>query len=76
MGPVCLILLSHSQNLGNCCRSVEGALASMGLPQQSIPLALFLFNVGVEIGQLIFVFVVLLVIRVIHHLLQKQQQQL
>ncbi|WP_081480024.1 HupE/UreJ family protein [Solitalea canadensis] len=35
----------------------------MGLPQQSIPFALFLFNVGVEIGQLIFVFVVLLVIR-------------
>jgi hydrogenase/urease accessory protein HupE len=39
-----------------------GALANVGLPQNDIPLALFLFNVGVETGQLIFIFVVLLVI--------------
>ncbi|HSG90865.1 MAG TPA: HupE/UreJ family protein [Pseudomonadales bacterium] len=32
-----------------------GALASVGLPQDAIPLALLLFNVGVEIGQLAFV---------------------
>jgi hydrogenase/urease accessory protein HupE len=32
-----------------------GALADIGLPEQALPLALFLFNVGVEIGQLIFV---------------------
>jgi hydrogenase/urease accessory protein HupE len=32
-----------------------GALAEVGLPQQAIPLALFTFNVGVELGQLIFV---------------------
>ncbi len=32
-----------------------GALAEVGLPQQAIPVALFTFNVGVEIGQLIFV---------------------
>ncbi len=32
-----------------------GALAEVGLPQNSIPLALLFFNVGVEIGQLIFV---------------------
>lgn len=32
-----------------------GALKEIGLPQQNIPLSLFLFNVGVEIGQLIFV---------------------
>ena len=31
------------------------ALADVGLPQQAIPLALFCFNVGVEIGQLIFI---------------------
>ena len=36
-----------------------GALAEIGLPQQSIPLALIFFNVGVEFGQLIFVAVVL-----------------
>jgi hydrogenase/urease accessory protein HupE len=32
-----------------------GALAEVGLPQKAIPLALFTFNVGVEIGQLLFV---------------------
>jgi hydrogenase/urease accessory protein HupE len=32
-----------------------GALAEVGLPQKAIPTALFTFNVGVEIGQLIFV---------------------
>lgn len=32
-----------------------GALSEVGLPQSSIPLALFTFNVGVEAGQLIFV---------------------
>jgi hydrogenase/urease accessory protein HupE len=32
-----------------------GALAEVGLPQQAIPLALLMFNVGVETGQLIFV---------------------
>ena len=36
-----------------------GALAEVGLPQNSIPLALLFFNVGVEIGQLIFIAVVL-----------------
>lgn len=32
-----------------------GALAEVGLPQQAIPIALLMFNVGVEIGQLTFV---------------------
>lgn len=32
-----------------------GALKEIGLPEHSIPQSLFLFNVGVEIGQLIFV---------------------
>jgi hydrogenase/urease accessory protein HupE len=32
-----------------------GAIAEIGLPQSSIPIALLFFNVGVEIGQLIFV---------------------
>jgi len=35
------------------------ALTDIGLPQGDIPLALFSFNVGVEIGQLIFIGVVL-----------------
>ena len=37
-----------------------GALAEVGLPQQAIPLALVFFNVGVELGQLLFIAVVLL----------------
>jgi hypothetical protein len=32
-----------------------GALAEVGLPTNAIPLSLFLFNLGVEIGQLLFV---------------------
>jgi hydrogenase/urease accessory protein HupE len=32
-----------------------GALAEVGLPENSIPLALLFFNVGVEIGQILFV---------------------
>jgi hydrogenase/urease accessory protein HupE len=32
-----------------------GSLAEVGLPQEHIPLALFLFNVGVELGQLLFI---------------------
>ena len=36
-----------------------GALAEVGLPQGEIPLALFAFNVGVELGQLAFVTAVL-----------------
>lgn len=35
------------------------ALNEIGLPQNAIPLALFFFNVGVEIGQLVFVAAVL-----------------
>jgi hydrogenase/urease accessory protein HupE len=37
-----------------------GALAEVGLPQKAIPIALLTFNVGVELGQLIFVAAVLL----------------
>jgi len=36
------------------------ALGQIGLPEKSIPLALVLFNVGVEIGQLIFIFAFLI----------------
>jgi len=36
-----------------------GALAQIGLPQGSIPVALLFFNVGVELGQLLFIALVL-----------------
>lgn len=42
-----------------------GALSSVGLPANEIPLALLMFNVGVEIGQIAFLFVVLLLIAAI-----------
>ncbi len=32
-----------------------GALSEIGLPEQAIPLALLFFNVGVELGQLLFI---------------------
>ena len=35
-----------------------GALSEVGLPQRAIPLALLFFNIGVELGQLLFVVVV------------------
>ena len=37
-----------------------GALSEIGFPQKEVPLALFTFNVGVELGQLIFIGVILL----------------
>jgi hydrogenase/urease accessory protein HupE len=40
-------------------------LAAIGLPQGDIPLALLAFNVGVEIGQLAFVALVLLLVRTV-----------
>ncbi len=36
-----------------------GALSEIGLPQNEIPLALLFFNVGVEVGQLVFIAAVL-----------------
>ncbi|MFV2005002.1 MAG: HupE/UreJ family protein [Gammaproteobacteria bacterium] len=48
-----------------------GALAEVGLPQQAIPLALIFFNVGVEIGQLLFVSIVLLLGWALHRLKQQ-----
>jgi HupE / UreJ protein len=42
-----------------------GALADFGLPQGDIPLALFSFNVGVELGQLMFIAVLLLAAKLV-----------
>jgi len=43
-----------------------GALRQAGLPENSIASALFLFNVGIEVGQLLFVFMVLALVRLLH----------
>lgn len=44
-----------------------GALSAIGLPQQDIPWALAFFNVGVEIGQIAFVLVVLVFIKLLSY---------
>jgi hypothetical protein len=51
-----------------------GALRELGLPQGDIPLGLFSFNVGVEIGQLIFVAAVLATLRGIRPLFAMPKQ--
>ena len=45
-----------------------GSLAQIGLPEHNIPLSLLLFNVGVEIGQLLFVGAVLALIALLRRL--------
>lgn len=40
-----------------------GALTEVGLPPENLPAALLFFNIGVELGQVLFVFGVLLLIR-------------
>jgi len=42
-----------------------GALRELGLPQGAIPLSLFSFNVGIEVGQLAFVAVALIPVAVV-----------
>jgi hydrogenase/urease accessory protein HupE len=44
-----------------------GALAEIGLPQHAIPVALLFFNVGVEMGQLVFVAAVLSLTWLLRH---------
>lgn len=49
-----------------------GALQEVGLPAQSVPVALLFFNVGVEIGQLLFVAAILLLGKLFQWLAFKQ----
>ena len=51
-----------------------GALRELGLPQGDIPLALFSFNVGVEVGQLIFVATILLAFRALRFFVSVPRQ--
>jgi hypothetical protein len=45
-----------------------GALSEIGVPQNEVPLALLMFNVGVETGQVMFVTVVSLLLAGLHRL--------
>ncbi len=49
-----------------------GALREIGLPQEEVVLALLMFNVGVEVGQILFVLVVLAVAWLLHAVAEKQ----
>jgi len=49
----------------------SGALREVGLPEKDIPLALLFFNVGVEVGQLLFIAAVVLLMSAVTRLLRK-----
>jgi hydrogenase/urease accessory protein HupE len=51
-----------------------GALREVGLPQSDIPIALLFFNVGVEVGQLMFILAVVTVLWLASRLMGKQAQ--
>ncbi|VAW64658.1 Membrane protein [hydrothermal vent metagenome] len=49
-----------------------GALAEIGLPQQAIPIALIFFNIGVELGQLLFVLGIVFLSWLLHQINQQK----
>jgi hydrogenase/urease accessory protein HupE len=51
------------------------ALADIGLPQTEIPAALLSFNIGVEIGQIVFVAVIIGLFRVVNLVVQRYVMQ-
>jgi hydrogenase/urease accessory protein HupE len=53
-----------------------GALSEVGLPEERIPLALLLFNVGIELGQIAFVCGVLLVLRMLASVLPRASERI
>ena len=53
-----------------------GALAEVGLPQAELPLALLSFNVGIELGQLAFIFALVALWEVLKQWLLNRQQEL
>lgn len=54
-----------------------GALTEVGLPQTDIPFALAFFNIGVEIGQLVFVIVLLAIIYLVNkYIVDKRERSI
>ncbi len=53
-----------------------GALGDIGLPQQAIPLALLFFNLGVELGQLLFVALLILLLFILLRMIPKHVERL
>ena len=52
----------------------SGALSSIGLPRTEIPQALLAFNIGIELGQILFVMIVSLVLLLIYRLFGLQKR--
>ena len=52
-----------------------GALSEIGLPENEIPLALFMFNLGIEGGQILFAIVTITLLEIVRKLLMKQSGQ-
>ena len=50
-----------------------GALSEVGLPQAAIPVALLFFNVGVELGQLLFIASVFVVIALARQVMRRSR---
>ena len=53
-----------------------GALAEVGLPQAELPLALLFFNIGIEFGQLAFIFVIIAIWALLRGFLRDWQSRL
>ena len=53
-----------------------GALNEIGLPQQAIPLSLLFFNIGVEIGQILFIVAVYLVWALLRRIVVRMPAQI
>ncbi|MCM2311982.1 MAG: HupE/UreJ family protein [Steroidobacteraceae bacterium] len=51
-----------------------GALSEIGLPEQDIPLALLFFNVGVEVGQLLFIAAVVMSLSLISRFASRNRE--
>ena len=50
-----------------------GALSEIGLPESEVPLALLMFNIGVELGQLAFLAVVLIVLAISVRMIERRK---
>lgn len=48
-----------------------GVLSEIGLPQKEVPLALLTFNIGIEIGQIIFIAVMMLLLALANKMIKK-----
>lgn len=54
----------------------SSVLASIGLPQDEIPLSLFAFNLGIEIGQVLFILAIALLFSILKKYIQKYQNNI